>query len=87
MNETNEPLPAPDLAPRPINMDQYYAYAAEKIELIEGYLFGGPEFPEDGLNMLRLLLVNVGLLEAVKLVPEERWRQALAQAYGSGARD
>jgi len=35
-------------------------------------------------ELLRLLLLNVGLLEVVKLVPEERWREALARVYGSG---
>jgi len=34
--------------------------------------------------LLRLLLVNTGLLEAVKLVPEERWREALELVYGRG---
>ena len=33
-------------------------------------------------RLLALLLVNVGLLEAVKLAPEARWREALDRAHG-----
>jgi hypothetical protein len=32
----------------------------------------------------KLLLVNVGLVETVKLVPQERWREALARVHGGG---
>ena len=72
----------PDLQPRPITMDEYYAYAPEKFELLEGYLFHGPTDPEGRHRLLQLLLVNVGLIEAIRLAPEDRWRAALAAACG-----
>jgi hypothetical protein len=81
-NETRVDLPLPDLEPRPITMDQYHAYAPEKFELWGGYLFLPGEYPEPRQQLLRLLLVNVGLREAVRLAPEPRWREALERAYG-----
>lgn len=54
----------------------------EKIELIDGKLFGTEG---DRLRMLGLLLENVGLLPAVRLAPLERWREALAPV-GAGER-
>lgn len=83
MNEQKEELPVPELESQRITVDQYHAYAPEKFELIGGYLFYGPDYPEDRHKLLRLLLVNVGLREAVKLVPEQRWREALERVYGS----
>ncbi len=73
----------PDLEARPITMEEYYGYAPEKFELLGGYLFLPGEYPEPRLKLLRLLLVNVGLLEAVKLAPERLWREALERVYGS----
>lgn len=81
MTKKKPPLPVPDLHPRRISVDQYHSYAPERLELIDGYLFYGPAVPEPRLELLELLLVNVGLLEVVKLVPEARWREALARAY------
>jgi hypothetical protein len=57
-------------------------YTPEKFELIDGYLFLPGEYPELRLQLLKLLLVNVGLREAVRLAPEQRWREALERAYG-----
>ena len=79
--EAHENLPVPGLRPQLVTVDQYRAYAPEKFELLGGYLFYGAE---DGRRLLKLLLVNTGLLEAVKLVPEERWREALELVYGGG---
>lgn len=84
MEERQEDALVPGLERRAITLEEYYAYAPEKFELIGGYLFYGPDYPEHRHQLLKLLLVNVGLLEAVKLVPEERWRAALEQVYGSG---
>ena len=75
--------PIPDLEARAITMEEYYGYAPEKVELIQGYLFLPGEYPEPRLRLLRLLLVNVGLLEAVRLAPEQAWREALERVYGS----
>lgn len=74
-------LPIPDLEARAINVEQFQAYTPEKFELLEGYLFDTHEHPESRRRLLDLLLVNVGLLDAVRLAPEERWREALRQVY------
>jgi hypothetical protein len=74
----------PDLEARAINVDEYRANTPEKLELLGGYLFDSAEHPETRQRLLNLLLVNVGLLEAVRLAPQDRWREALARVYGSG---
>jgi hypothetical protein len=79
--EPSEPVLVPELEDREITVEEYYEYAPEKFELIEGYLFLPRRYSELRLKLLRLLLVNVGLREAVKLAPEERWREALDRAY------
>ena len=81
--ESSESMLVPDLVGRAITLDEYYEYAPEKFELIEGYLFLPRRHPELRLKLLRLLLANVGLLEAVKLAPEQRWREALDRTYGA----
>lgn len=86
-SESNVVPPVPDFDPRPITMDEYYAYAPEKFELLKGYLFLPAEYPDPRRKLLRLLLVNMGLLEAVSLVPEDRWREALRRVYGSPGGD
>lgn len=53
-----------------------YALTPEKIELIEGKLFGTEE---DRLNMLGLLLENIGIDKAVRLGNPEIWRQAISE--------
>ena len=77
-----EGAPIPGLEARGITMEEYHAYTPEKFELLGGYLFNTADHPEDRRRLLRLLLVNVGLLEAVRLAPEERWREALQRVYG-----
>jgi len=74
--------PIPDLEARPITMQEYHEYAPEKFELLGGYLFLPGEYPEPRVKLLRLLLANVGLLEAVRLAPEQQWRTALERVYG-----
>jgi len=81
--EAHAELPAVSLEPQPVDVDQYNAWAPEKFELIEGYLFRPADQPEERLKLLQLLFVNVGLLGVVKLLPPELWRHALARAYGS----
>ena len=61
----------------------YHEYTPEKFELLGGYLFLPAEYPEPRVKLLRLLLVNVGLVEAVPLAPVERWREALKHVYGA----
>jgi hypothetical protein len=79
----SEQRPVPDLKPRAITLDEYHAHTPEKFELLEGYLFRPGDDPDARRRLLGLLLVNVGLLEAVTLAPEERWRDALRRVYGS----
>jgi hypothetical protein len=74
----------PDLNARAINVEEFRVGAPEKFELLGGYLFDTAEHPETRHRLLNLLLVNVGLLEAVRLAPRERWREALVRVYGSG---
>ncbi len=76
-------VPIPDLEARAITLEEYHGYAPEKFELIDGYLFLPAEYPELRLQLLKLLLVNVGLREAVRLAPEQQWREALERAYGA----
>ena len=83
MTETSRELPIPNLEARPITAEQYHAHTPEKFELWGGYLFHAAADPDARRRLLGLLLVNVGLLEAVRLVSEERWREALERVYGS----
>ena len=83
--ELSGELLMPDLEARAINVEEYRAHAPEKFELLGGYLFDSAEHPETRHRLLNLLLVNVGLLEAVRLAPRDRWRDALARVYGSGS--
>ena len=82
VNTLPDAVPTPDLESRGITMEEYHAYTPEKFELLGGYLFDAADHPDARRRLLRLLLVNVGLLEAVRLVPEERWREALRRVYG-----
>ena len=84
MPEPERPVerPIPDLEPRRITLDLYEAFTPEKLELFSGYLISGPDYPEERRDLLSLLLVNEGLLQAVRLAPPERWRAALRAVYG-----
>jgi len=74
-------LRLPELEARAIDVEAFRAYAPEKFELLDGYLFDIREHTESRRRLLRLLLVNVGLLDAVRLAPEARWREALQRVY------
>ena len=63
-------------------MDRYYM-TPEKIELLEGQLFGTEE---ERLTMLALLLENVGADKAVRLGDAAIWRAAI-DALDGGHRD
>ena len=82
LKQTRVDLPPPDLEPREITMEQYHAYAPEKFELWGGYLFLPAEYPELRQQLLKLLLVNMGLREAVRMAPKAAWREALERVYG-----
>jgi len=49
----------------------------EKFELIDGRMFWTQE---ERLALLAALLENVGLVEAIRLAPKERWLAALDRA-------
>lgn len=78
---TPDQLPIPDLEARAINVEQFRAYTPEKFELVAGYLFDTQEHAESRQRLLDLLLVNVGLIDAVRLAPVDRWREALRRVY------
>ncbi len=70
-------LPAPRWWPGPITPEQYAAFMPEKLELVDGYLLGGPEDTEVRLQLLALLLTNCGLEQAVWLGSVDDWREAI----------
>jgi len=82
--ERSGELLMPDLEPRAISVEEFRAHAPEKFELLEGYLFDDAAHPEARHRLVQLLLVNVGLREAVRLAPPDRWRAALVRVYGAG---
>jgi hypothetical protein len=83
MSDPSESLPMPALDPRRITMDEYHAHTPEKFELWEGYLFSPGDFDRERRHLLALLLVNVGLTDAVRLAPRELWQEALERVYGA----
>jgi hypothetical protein len=82
MSETEIDLPVAGLEPCPITFAQYQAFTPEKIELVGGYLIAPAHRPAERRRLLALLLVNLGLVEAVKLAPAASWREALQRACG-----
>lgn len=74
--------PVPSLEPQPISLEQYQAFTPEKLELWQGYLIDPPDNPDERRSLLLLLLVNEGLLQAVRLAPPDQWRAALRHVYG-----
>ncbi len=81
MVSAQDQLPLPELEAQAIDVEEFRAYTPEKFELLDGYLFDTRQHTESRRRLLHLLLVNVGLLEAVRLAPEERWREALQRVY------
>ncbi len=74
-------LPFPRPWPEPITLEQYVAFAPNQLEVVQGYLFDGPESPEARVDLLALLLTNCGLAAAVRLASPEDWREALDRTY------
>jgi len=62
---------------------KYHELCPEKIELIEGKMFWNDE---QRLNMLALLLENVGMDAAVSLGDPAIWRQAIDERMKSLAK-
>lgn len=82
MTEANAELPEPGLEAQPITFAQYQALTPEKLELFSGYLIAPPDSADERRWLLALLLINVGLIEAVRIAPEGRWREAVDRAHG-----
>jgi hypothetical protein len=59
---------------------KYHKLCPEKIELIEGKMFWNDE---QRLNMLALLLENVGMDAAVRLGDPALWKQAIDERLKS----
>lgn len=57
-------------------IEAHYRLAPEKIELIDGMLFGTEA---DRIIMLGLLLENLGVNKAVQLGDAETWRAAISE--------
>jgi len=80
--ESQAQRPIPDLEPQKLNVWQYEAFTPEKLELIGGYLAGPADWTEERIDLLQLLLANVGLEQTVRLAPEAAWREAIRRVYG-----
>ncbi len=74
--------PTPAVEPAPIDFEQYIYLVPEELELVDGYLAGGPDDHIWRERLLAILLANEGLVRAVQLAPESAWREALAQVFG-----
>lgn len=73
--------PEPGLHPRRLNVDEYHALAPDKVELLDGWVFGTPQFPEERVKAIQTVLINMGLLEVVRHAPLALWREALDRVY------
>lgn len=81
--ERKVPLPEVRPWPRPITVEEYRAYAPEKLELVDGYLMGGPDGQDRRLELLALLLANCGLEAAVFMAHADHVREAVERSHGS----
>ena len=59
----------------PEEVESRYSLTPEKIELVEGKLFWSDE---ERLNMLALLLENIGIDKAIHLGDPNVWREAIS---------
>jgi hypothetical protein len=76
MSETDWDIRRDGRAWKAEEVRQRYDLTPEKMELIEGKLFWSDE---DRLNMLGLLLENVGIDKAIRLGNANLWREAISQ--------
>ncbi len=76
-------LPRPRPWSEPITEDQFQAFAPEDMELVDGYLLGGPEDGERRFELLALLLRNIGLSLALSLSTRDDVREAVEHRFGS----
>lgn len=64
----------PKLEAQDMSESLYKSLSPEKIQLIEGKLYGGGE---ELAKMFAMLLYNLGIEEAIKFAPRELWLKAL----------
>lgn len=76
-------LPEPRPWSEPITEEQLRRFAPEGLELVDGYLLGGPEDGERRWNLLALLLTNIGLSHALSMACRDDVREAVEQQFGS----
>lgn len=76
-------LPRPRPWSEPVTEEQFEAYAPEGMELVDGYLLGGPEDGERRFHLLALLLTNIGLSIAFSVAWPEDVREAAEHRFGS----
>ncbi|SFG35921.1 hypothetical protein SAMN05660649_01406 [Desulfotomaculum arcticum] len=67
----------PQLEGQKINVEQYYEYTPEKLEIIDGILTGEIEWAK---KLLNLLVYNLGVKEVAKMVPLDIWKEAMLYA-------
>jgi hypothetical protein len=65
-----------------ITTEEFEQGAGGKIELVGGYVRIGGGAKAARVKLLRLLMVNVGLVETLKLVPLETWLKVQAGSRG-----
>jgi hypothetical protein len=76
-------LPWPRPWSEPITEAQLLAFAPEGLELVDGYLLGGPQHGERRWNLLALLLTNMGLTLALSMASRDDAPEAVEHRFGS----
>ena len=82
-NHSPMALPRPRPWSEPVTEEQLRAFAPAGLELVDGYLLGGPEDGERRFNLLALLLTNIGLSLALSLAWRDDVREAVEHRFGS----
>ena len=75
-------LPRPRPWSEPITEEQLQAFAPAGLELVDGYLLGGPYDGERRWNLLALLLTNIGLSLALSMAWRDDVREAVEHRFG-----
>jgi len=74
MAERGGPAPAPDVMGRPVTVEEFTAFAPEKLELSEGRIPGGEK-------LVLVLLTSLGLRRVAALVGREAWLRAVEDQH------
>lgn len=73
----DDDLPTAEVAPRGLTLAEVEACMPDRIPFFGGEPVDEPEDHDRRIRLLAMILVNVGLKEAVRLAPRERWLEAL----------